>query len=235
MKKLITQGFSLFLMTFLIACAAGNDEGMRDVNNDPQQVNFGPDDFTPRQDNIQRDEYRFFTDYDLGEYTQRDNYQNPNGNNYPNGDTVTPDNRNDETARNQPQQPQGDQNINDIQQQVVDLTNQEREKNGLKPLKVDTEVMEVAQEKSEDMAENDYFSHNSPTYGSPFDMMKDFGVDYQRAAENIAAGQQTPESVVEGWMNSPGHRKNILNGQLTHIGVGYDANGDYWTQMFIRK
>ncbi|WP_085506908.1 CAP domain-containing protein [Thalassobacillus devorans] len=235
MKKLLTQGFSLFLMTFLIACAAGNDEGMRDVNNDPRQVNFGPDDFSPRQDNIQRDEYRFFTDYDLGEYTQRDNYQNPNGSNYPNGNTVTPDNRNDETARNQPQQPQGDQNVNDIQQQVVDLTNQEREKNGLKPLKIDTEVMEVAQEKSEDMAENDYFSHNSPTYGSPFDMMKDFGVDYQRAAENIAAGQQTPESVVEGWMNSPGHRKNILNGQLTHIGVGYDANGDYWTQMFIRK
>ncbi|SEB09722.1 uncharacterized protein, YkwD family [Thalassobacillus cyri] len=241
MKKLLTRVMSLFLMTFLIACAADNDQGLQDMNNDMQRVNYGPGDATPDRNEMQRDEYRFFTGFDLGEYrTQRDYNPNWNG-----GDTAAPDRGNDnapqqnqaqpEQNQTQPKQnqPQGD--INDIQRQVVELTNQERKKNGLKPLKIDQEVTEVAQEKSEDMSENDYFSHNSPTYGSPFDMMKDFGVDYTRAAENIAAGQQTPESVVDGWMNSAGHRKNILNGQLTHIGVGYDKDGNYWTQMFIRK
>jgi uncharacterized YkwD family protein len=94
-------------------------------------------------------------------------------------------------------------------------------------------VREIAREKSRDMSVNRYFSHTSPTYGSPFDMMKQFGVSYSRAAENIAYGYSTPEAVMNGWMNSPGHRANILNGALTQIGVGYYAPGHYWTQMFI--
>ena len=80
-----------------------------------------------------------------------------------------------------------------------------------------------------------YFSHTSPTYGSPFDMMKNFGISYRSAGENIAKGYATPEAVVKGWMNSPGHRANILNKSFTHIGVGYVENGSYWTQMFILK
>lgn len=122
--------------------------------------------------------------------------------------------------------------------QVIDLTNQERKKNGLGELKTDGELSNVAEMKSEDMKDKDYFSHTSPTYGSPFEMMQNFGVQYSSAAENIAVGQKTPESVVNAWMNSPGHRKNILNGQLTHIGVGIakdDSQGMYWTQMFIAK
>ena len=85
------------------------------------------------------------------------------------------------------------------------------------------------------MKDNNYFDHNSPTYGSPFDMMKQFGISYTSAGENIAQGQQTPEEVVEAWMNSQGHRENIMNASFTHIGVGYVESGNYWTQQFIGK
>ena len=77
------------------------------------------------------------------------------------------------------------------------------------------------------MVENGYFSHNSPVYGSPFDMMKSFGISYWAAGENIARGYKTPEGVVRGWMNSEGHRKNILKERYTHIGVGYVEKGTY--------
>lgn len=121
------------------------------------------------------------------------------------------------------------------EQKVVDLTNQERSKNGLAALKVDTALSKVAREKSLDMSKNGYFSHTSPTYGSPFDMMKQFGISYQYAGENIAMGQRTPEEVVQAWMNSEGHRKNILSANFNYIGVGYVESGNYWTQMFIGK
>jgi len=85
------------------------------------------------------------------------------------------------------------------------------------------------------MQQKHYFSHTSPTYGSPFDMMRDFGVTYKSAGENIAQGQQTPQEVVQAWMNSEGHRKNILSKDFTHIGVGYEQTGKHWTQMFIGK
>ncbi|AXI08383.1 hypothetical protein CUC15_05320 [Oceanobacillus zhaokaii] len=125
--------------------------------------------------------------------------------------------------------------LSQFEQEVVELTNQERAKQGLSALQVDTELSKVAREKSKDMASNGYFDHNSPTYGSPFDMMKSFGITYRTAGENIAMGQRTPAEVVEGWMNSEGHRANILNGEYTHIGVGYVENGNYWTQQFIGK
>ena len=121
------------------------------------------------------------------------------------------------------------------EQEVLELTNAEREKQGLEPLTLDTELSKVARIKSEDMQKNNYFSHTSPTYGSPFDMMKQFGISYRAAAENIAMGQRTPEEVVNAWMNSDGHRKNILSSNYTHIGIGYVENGNYWTQMFIGK
>lgn len=133
------------------------------------------------------------------------------------------------------QQQQPAQGISDFAQQVITLTNAERQKNGLKPLQADTQLSGVAQKKSEDMQKNNYFSHTSPTYGAPFDMMRDFGVTYRTAGENIAQGQQTPQQVVQAWMNSEGHRKNILNGQFTHIGVGFEKAGSHWTQMFIGK
>nr|WP_062110372.1 CAP domain-containing protein [Bacillus niameyensis] len=127
------------------------------------------------------------------------------------------------------------QQLSQFEQQVVDLTNQERAKNGLAALKVDVTLSKMAREKSKDMSSNNYFSHTSPTYGSPFDMMKQWGISYKAAGENIAMGQRTPQEVVNAWMNSEGHRANILSNKYTHIGVGYVENGNYWTQEFIGK
>ncbi|MCU5460375.1 MULTISPECIES: CAP domain-containing protein [Bacillus cereus group] len=125
--------------------------------------------------------------------------------------------------------------LSEFEQRVVELTNAERAKQGLPALKIDTELSKVARIKSEDMQKNNYFDHNSPTYGSPFDMMKKFGISYTSAGENIAQGQRSPEEVVQAWMNSAGHRANILNNGFTHIGVGYVESGNYWTQQFITK
>ncbi len=122
-----------------------------------------------------------------------------------------------------------------FEKQVVELTNKERAKHGLAPLSVDAKLAETARAKSVDMAEQDYFDHTSPTYGSPFDMMDQFGVTYYTAGENIARGQFTPEEVVEAWMNSEGHRENILNANYTHIGVGFVKEDIVWTQQFIGK
>ncbi|WP_186578027.1 SafA/ExsA family spore coat assembly protein [Aquibacillus kalidii] len=125
--------------------------------------------------------------------------------------------------------------VKKIEHEVIQLTNQERAKYGLAALKPDWELSRVARYKSQDMHDKNYFDHNSPTYGSPFTMIQNFGISYRAAAENIARGQQTPREVVKAWMNSPGHRKNILNGEYTHIGVGYVKDGNYWTQQFIKK
>ncbi len=125
--------------------------------------------------------------------------------------------------------------IKEYEQEVIRLVNVERTKQGLKELKYDWELARVARYKSEDMRDNNYFSHNSPVYGSPFDMMKNFGIKYKAAGENIAKGQSTPEQVVKAWMNSSGHRANILSTKFTHIGVGYAKNGHIWTQQFISK
>lgn len=129
--------------------------------------------------------------------------------------------------------PLPDSNISSYEQQVIILINNIRVKNGLSKFKTNWELSRVAQYKSQDMHDKNYFSHTSPTYGSPFDMMKSFGISYRTAGENIAKGYTTPQAVVNGWMNSSGHRANILNPSFTQIGVGYVKGGNYWTQMFI--
>jgi uncharacterized YkwD family protein len=131
-----------------------------------------------------------------------------------------------------------DSSLSEFEQEVIRLTNEERESRGLDSFDIAEDVSEVARVKSEDMRDDDYFSHTSPTYGSPFDMLRSFDISYRSAGENIAAGQATPEQVVNSWMNSPGHRANILNSDFTHIGVGYAEGGSYrhyWTQMFISQ
>ena len=129
--------------------------------------------------------------------------------------------------------PELDLEVTQYENEVIRLVNEIRTQNGLKKLTADWELIRVARYKSEDMKRNNYFSHTSPTYGSPFDMIKSFGLSYRTAGENIAKGQTTPKAVVNGWMNSSGHRKNILNSAYTKIGVGYVSDGNYWTQMFI--
>jgi uncharacterized YkwD family protein len=130
-----------------------------------------------------------------------------------------------------PTLPQGSDNLA-FEKRVVELVNEQRALNGLAPLTLSSKLSDVARLKSQDMHDNHYFSHTSPTYGSPFDMMKTFGISYRAAGENIAMGYSSPEAVMDGWMNSPGHRANILNASFTTIGVGYVADGNYWTQEF---
>lgn len=120
-------------------------------------------------------------------------------------------------------------------QEVLNLVNQERAKQGLKALTLDSELTSVATLKAKDMRDENYFSHDSPTYGSPFEMMQQFGVDYRSAGENIAAGQKSAEQVMNDWMNSSGHRANILNSSYGKLGVGYvegGSYGTYWVQEF---
>lgn len=124
-----------------------------------------------------------------------------------------------------------------LEQKVIDLVNRQRAQNGLSALKANWEVGRVARYKSQDMINKHYFDHQSPTYGSPFNMMENFGIKFNAAGENIAYGQRTPQDVMNDWMNSPGHRSNILNPTYNQIGVGVakSANGTYyWTQMFIK-
>ena len=123
------------------------------------------------------------------------------------------------------------------EQEVFNLINQQRTNQGLSALKVDYEVQNVARIKAKDMVSSNYFSHNSPTYGSPFDMLNSFKVKYSTAGENIA-GNSSNSGAVNAWMNSSGHRANILNKSYNYTGIGVVSSPTYgkiYVQMFIGK
>lgn len=123
------------------------------------------------------------------------------------------------------------------EKEVFNLINQQRNNNGLQALKVDEEVQRVARIKAQDMVDNNYFSHTSPTYGSPFDMLSSFKVTYKTAGENIA-GNSTNSAAVTAWMNSSGHKANILNGNYNYTGIGVVKSSKYgkiFVQIFIGK
>lgn len=123
------------------------------------------------------------------------------------------------------------------EQEVFNLINQQRANNGLTALKIDNEVQNVARIKAKDMVQNNYFSHTSPTYGSPFDMLKSFKISYNTAGENIA-GNSSNSGAVTAWMNSSGHRANILNSSFNYTGIGVVSSSKYgklYVQMFIGK
>jgi uncharacterized YkwD family protein len=130
---------------------------------------------------------------------------------------------------------------NAFELQVFRLVNMERTSRGIPALTLNSTLAELARLKSTDMRDNNYFGHNSPLYGSPQQMLDRFGVEWRASAENIAAGPTTPEEVVRVWMNSTGHRANILDRRFTDTGVGYVAGNPtseyrtYWTQLFIQR
>ncbi len=187
--------------------------------------------------------------------TNTGNNNKPNNNNTNTGNNNKPNNNNTNTENNNKpndnvvEKPNTDNNTSNnnqsttgsfssFQKEVTRLVNVERSKRGLSQLSFNSQLSNVATLKSQDMINKNYFSHTSPTYGSPFDMMKQFNISYRAAGENIAMGQRTPAEVVNAWMNSQGHRENILNPNFTDIGVGVakSSNGTlYWTQMFIGK
>lgn len=128
-------------------------------------------------------------------------------------------------------------NMNADEKEVFNLINQQRINNGLSALKVDDEVQRVARIKAQDMVDNNYFSHTSPTYGSPFDMLKSFKISYNSAGENIA-GNSSNSGAVSAWMNSSGHKANILNSSFNYTGIGVVSSPKYgkiYVQMFIGK
>lgn len=128
-------------------------------------------------------------------------------------------------------------NMNSDEKEVFDLINKQRTNNGLATLKNDSEVQRVARIKAQDMVDNNYFSHTSPTYGSPFDMLKSFKISYKTAGENIA-GNSSNSSAVTAWMNSSGHKANILNSNFNYTGIGVVSSPKYgkmYVQLFIGK
>ena len=192
------------------------------------------DDSTTDDDNTSGDINNGNNDTNTGNDNNISN-DNNNGNNDSN---IGNDNNNGNDSSDDSTSGETESEFSAFQKEVVRLVNVERAKKGLKELKFNEKLSNVATIKSQYMINKNYFSHTSPTYGSPFDMMKQFNISYRYAGENIAKGQKTPAQVVEAWMNSKGHRENILNANFTEIGVGVakDANGSlYWTQMFIGK
>ena len=221
-----------------------NNQGGNMEDNNQGNNNQDKDDNNPGNDNNQ--------DQDKDDNNQDNNNnqdQDKDDNNQDNNNNQDKDDNNQDNNNNQDQD-KDDNNQNDDnnssningfskeQVEVLNLVNKERKANGLKPLTLNKELSNVANIKSRDMIEKGYFDHTSPTYGSPFDMMKKFNISYNTAGENIAMGQKTPSEVMNSWMNSSGHRANILNSTYTELGVGIqkDSNGTiYWTQMFIGR
>lgn len=136
--------------------------------------------------------------------------------------------------------PSQTENINGLtadEQEIFNLVNAQRTAAGLVALSIDTEVQKVARDKAQDMVDNNYFSHTSPTYGSPFDMMKNYGIKYNAAGENIA-GNSSNSGAVNAWMNSEGHKANILSNNYNYTGIGVVSSPKYgkiYVQMFIGK
>lgn len=139
-----------------------------------------------------------------------------------------------------PAQPAPAQNVAGLtadEQQMLNSVNRERSRNGLAPLQADLQLTKLARMKSQDMISKNYFSHQSPTYGSPFDMMRTYGVSYRTAGENIA-GNGSVSGAHTSLMNSSGHRANILSSRFTHVGIGIVKGGRYgmmFTQLFTAK
>ena len=148
------------------------------------------------------------------------------------GSTGTSQNTNNNNSDNT-----GSTSLTADELEVFNLINQERTKNGLAALKIDNEVQKVARIKAQDMVDKNYFAHESPTYGSPFDLLNSFKISYRTAGENIA-GNSSNSAAVTAWMNSSGHRANILNGNFNYTGIGVVNSPKYgkiYVQMFIGK
>lgn len=146
-----------------------------------------------------------------------------------------------ETSKPEPQPPVSDteeedaatpESVHPYVLRIVELVNEERAKAGLNPITLDAAASNAAMIRSQEIVNS--FSHTRPNGSSFSTALKEQGISYRRAGENIAWGQRSPEQVMEGWMNSSGHRANILGESFTHIGVGYyQENGvNYWTQLF---
>ncbi|EPY2291088.1 serine protease [Clostridium sporogenes] len=224
-----SSGCNINLSKITTNCVKGNTNCAKDLSNCLRGQINGTKDKT----NCAKDQSSCGTKV---EKTSNGNTDSKNTNNSTNTTNNTNNTNNSGNTATKPNEAKPDSSVAALEKEVVTLVNAERAKAGLPALKANAELSNVARLKSQDMINKKYFSHTSPTYGSPFDMMKKFGIKYSAAGENIASGYPTAKAVVDGWMNSPGHRANILSKSFTEIGVGLakSSNGSYyWTQMFI--
>lgn len=136
-------------------------------------------------------------------------------------------------AQEEPDAPEESGGVQEAAEAVTSLVNAARRDAGLSELELDADLCAAAQARAQEIAQS--FSHTRPDGSSCFTILEEFGISYRAAGENIAMGQRTPEEVMDGWMNSNGHRANILNGTFTSIGVGYYVDGAgaaHWVQIF---
>lgn len=125
--------------------------------------------------------------------------------------------------------------MNSYEQQLLNLINEKRINHKLNPLKVDNRLNYLTRLKALDIGKYNYRSHTSKTYGTPFQMMKNYGVTYKVAGENLAGHFATAKEVVKAWENSPGHRKIMYDSRYTYFGAGYSKQENLWSAMFIKK
>ena len=217
------------------------DNNQNNGNNQDNNQGGNMEDNNQGNNNQDKDDNNLGNDNNQDQDKDDNNQDNNNNQDQDKDDNNQDNNNNQDKDDNNQNDDNNSSNINGFskeQVEVLNLVNKERKANGLKPLTLNKELSNVANIKSRDMIEKGYFDHTSPTYGSPFDMMKKFNISYNTAGENIAMGQKTPSEVMNSWMNSSGHRANILNSTYTELGVGIqkDSNGTiYWTQMFIGR
>lgn len=138
----------------------------------------------------------------------------------------------EESENSDPRPPTGEVRLSFQEKQFVDLVNAHRQKVGCSPLKLNTKLQKLAEEHSRDMAARDFFSHTNPDGESPFDRMKNLGIRYSIAAENIAYGQRSAREVLQSWLSSSGHRRNIENCRLKEHGIGHFLETNHWTHVF---
>ncbi|MBR1735482.1 MAG: hypothetical protein IJ736_00495 [Firmicutes bacterium] len=153
---------------------------------------------------------------------------------------ITNDSDNTYTAEIQTAAETKGSSISELEKQVFELVNEERAKNGLPELEWSDELADFAREHSEDMVRRNYFGHTDPDGVTFVDRINSAGIRYTHCAENVAAGSETAEGVMNQWLGSSGHRANIMSRDVQYLGVGlcYDSSsayGYYWTQCFIKK
>ncbi|ARK30880.1 CAP domain-containing protein [Halalkalibacter krulwichiae] len=218
MKKLVVTAF---LVSSLVAV---NFSGQVEASEKIQVKTFHVSDFD--QEKVEKWYNELFQSY-VNQFNELKNKQ---------GEVVVEEAESEAGSTSQIEKPVTDEeqqtDVTQEEQQMIDLVNQERVEQGLSPLEVNEQLTEVARVKAQDMIDNQYFSHQSPTYGSPFDMLTQFNVSYRTAGENLA-GNQTVEAAHQALMNSDGHRANILSSEFGEVGIGIVEGGPYG-KMFVQ-
>ena len=222
--KATAKWFSTLMVgafAFALALAAPGT-GSAEASNTTVYKNYKPSysnqQYAKQSTTVKKSNTNVYYNKYTGNYKNNNSYQNNNA-------TTTPNKNNTNTTNPSVS--------NSEEQTMLNLINKERTAKGLQPLSYDAALSKVARDKAKDMIDNNYFSHQSPTYGSPFDQMKSNGISYRYAGENLA-GAPDVNTAHTNLMNSDGHRKNILNSNYTKVGIGV-LNGGPYGKMYVQE